>query len=387
MPRSLYSLCCWHAYYRVYFASVLEFARKEMGDEDPKITHHLSTDYISEDTTLQFWLPDFSSRTLSSALHASGDCWLSEPSACCARPLSDLVTPLMSGEWLHRQGLHYMPANTHWNEGERPFCHSTEQCKQACLLHECMRAWKESKDTGDEDSTITHHLSSDYQWRHNPAIPTARPVFSTTLLALRHNFFVFSARFDWLHELQLLYEWHAWPLRKNWTRSGIVSHGQAEQHPFPRICLLDFQPLTNRTLHHYGVFNVLCFCGLFGRHTKCCVTFQVFHYWKINPETYTLSSWMWRFRTDEDLHSQSQTLNKVEEPTKLTGVPVCLMRRWKLVVTFVYCVCLRFLLYRPCTYRRTTRCLKFVCDLPVILKEMEMSQQCKFAGHGSLFGN
>ena len=60
------------------FACILRAARfhfacrafEGKGDEDPKITHHLSTDYISEDTTLQFRLPVFSSRTLSSALHA-----------------------------------------------------------------------------------------------------------------------------------------------------------------------------------------------------------------------------------------------------------------------------------------------------------------------------
>ena len=28
---------------------------------------------------------------------------------------------------------------------------------------------------GDEDPKITHHLSTDCQWRHNPAIPTAPP--------------------------------------------------------------------------------------------------------------------------------------------------------------------------------------------------------------------
>jgi hypothetical protein len=38
-------------------AARLNFASRAfegIGDEDPKITHHLSTDYISEDTTLQF---------------------------------------------------------------------------------------------------------------------------------------------------------------------------------------------------------------------------------------------------------------------------------------------------------------------------------------------
>jgi hypothetical protein len=95
---------------------------------------------------------------------------------------------------------------------------------------------------------------------------------------------------------QLLYEWHAWPLRRNWTCTAIVSHGQAQQHPFPRICLL------NGTGRYSAMTSTKCSASVSSWvDTKCCVPLQVCHYLKIKPETCTLSSC--RFRTSEDLDS------------------------------------------------------------------------------------